>query len=393
MPHVDAGSVRFLSSPAGADALAAAREARALPLHRRAAAVAAAVGDACDDAEIRTALQQDDVRRRAIERCPHAEELLFTREALEQATAWDVAAERATRWPGDASVTDLGAGIGLDALAIATTGRAVIAYEQDPVRAAMLRFNAAALDVAARVTVHEDDVLAAAPTGENTFFDPDRRPGGDRTRDPDAFEPPAEVWGTLLGRFARAIVKLPPVVEGALPLDGPEEVVALGGRARERRLFVGDWPGVPARRALALPSGRSVEGAGVSPPAPVAVEDGAWILDPDVSVTLAGLVGDLAARDGLAPLADGVAYLVGEEPNEVAPGHWVRVDATLKAKPKVLNRWLREHDVGDLTIRKRGIDAKAADWRKRLRADGTKPATLVFTRDRDDRWVVYASLM
>ncbi|MDF1702960.1 MAG: hypothetical protein P1V36_17570, partial [Planctomycetota bacterium] len=187
-----------------------------------------------------------------------------------------------------------------------------------------------------------------------------------------------------------ALVKLPPVVEGTLPVDGPQEVVALDGRARERRLFVGAWDAQAPRRALALPSGRSVEGAGVPPPAPVAVSPGAWILDPDVSVTLAGLVGDLARRDGLAPLADGVAYLVGRARNDTAPGHWVRVDAVLGAKPAALNAWLRAEGIGNLTIRKRGIDTKAADWRKRLRTGGPNAATLVFTRDRTDRWVVYA---
>ena len=391
MPPVEAGSVRFLSSDAGARALAAAREARSLPVHRRAKALAG-LGS---PEEIRAALVQDDLRVRAAERCPHAERLLFLPEALEQATAWPVAAERATRWPGEDALADLGAGIGLDALATALAGRAVEAYERDPARAALLTFNAAALGVAERVRVHADDVLAAAAAGRlggaNAYLDPDRRPGGARTRDPEAFEPPAAAWPALLGGFARAMIKLPPVVEGALPLEGPQEVVSLGGRARERRLLVGDWPARAPRRALALPSGLAVEGEGVAPPEPVAVDVGAWILDPDVSVTLAGLVGDLARRDGLAPLAAGVAYLVGEAPSEGAPGHWVRVDAVLEAKPKALNRWLRAEGVGNLTIRKRGIEAKAEDWRRRLRPAGPNAGTLVFTHDRDGRWVVYAS--
>lgn len=394
MPRVEPSSVRFLSSPEGARALAAARDARALPLHNRARALA---GLGSDD-DIRAALRQDDLRQRAAARCPHADVLLFTAEALEQATAWPVAEERAGRWPQETDaqaaepVVDLGAGIGLDALATALAGRAVEAFERDAVRAALLAHNAAALGVADRIAVRTDDVLAAAPTGPNAYFDPDRRPGGARTRDPDAFEPEASTWEALLGRFGRAMIKLPPVVEGALPLHGPEEVVALDGRARERRLFAGAWPDLPPRRALALPSGRSIAGAGLPPPAPVPVTEGAWILDPDVSVTLAGLVGDLAARDGLAPLAEGVAYLVGTAPNDAAPGHWVRVDAVLKAKPKVLNAWLRAEGIGDLTIRKRGIEAKAADWRRRLRTNGPHAGTLVFTRGRDDRWIVYASV-
>ncbi len=395
MPRMEGGSVRFLSSAAGARALAAAREARALPVHRRAKALAG-LGSA---EAIRAALVQDDLRVRAAARCPHAEALLFHPEALEQASAWPVATERATRWPGDAPLVDLTAGIGLDALATALAGRAVEAFERDPVRAALLAFNAEALGVAARVTVHARDALAGAdgrggalPAGANAYLDPDRRPGGTRTRDPEAFEPPAARWADLLGGFARAMVKLPPVVEGTLPLAGPQEVVSLGGKARERRLLVGDWSAAAPRRALALPSGRAVAGEGVAAPAPVGVDVGAWLLDPDVSVTLAGLVGDLARRDGLAPAAEGLAYLVGAAPNETAPGHWVRVDAVLEARPKVLNRWLRAEGVGDLTIRKRGIDARAAHWRRTLRPAGPNAGTLVFTHDRAGRWVVYGSV-
>jgi len=380
----------FLTSPEGARALTRAGEVRALPVHQRAKAL-----EGLGSAEgIRAALQQDDLRQRAASRCPHADRLLFTPEALEQATAWPVAAERATRWPAPLAetLTDLGAGIGLDALATALAGRHVVAYERDPVRAALLAHNARAMEVEARLEVRIDDLLSARPEGVNAYFDPDRRAEGIRTRDPAAFAPAAEHWRALLGRFKRAMVKLPPVYEGDLPIEGALEQVALGGRARELRCFVGDWGACSPLRALSLPTGRFVEGTGLRLPPHRTVAEGDWILDPDVSVTLAGLLGDLALRDGLAPLHPEVAYLVGDAPNETAPGHWVRVDAILKAKPKALNAWLRANEVGNLTIRKRGIDTQAAAWRKKLKAKGSCRGTLLFTRALDDRWVVYASL-
>jgi len=384
---VDAGSSIFLTSAAGAELLAAARAARTLPLHRR----AATLQGRAEPWQVRAALAQDDIRRRALERCPHAEHLLFTAEALEQATAWPVAEERATRWeaPDDVGLVDLGAGIGLDALAVARTGRAVLAYERDPVRARLLAFNARALGLAERLEVRCEDVLRVAPCGPLAFFDPDRRAGGTRTRDPAAFDPPFEAWPALLGRFERAIVKLPPVVEGDAVMQGPQEVVSLGGRARERRLFHGVWSERPPRRALALPSGRSVEGLGAAWPAVRAVEPGDWLFDPDVSVTLAGLVGDLARRDGLLASHPEIPYLLAAVPSERAPGHWMQVDAVLPPAPKKINAWLAARGAGDLTIRKRGIEEKAAAWRKRLKPKGKAAATLVFTRDLRERWVVY----
>ena len=161
---------------------------------------------------------------------------------------------------------------------------------------------------------------------------------------------------------------------------------------RERRLFWGSWPELPARRALCLPSGRCVAGVGAAMPDARDAEPGSWLLDPDVAVTVAGLVGDLARRDDLRPLHPKTAYLLGSAPNAGSPGTWLWIDALLPPKPKALNAWLAANDVGQLTIRKRGVGETAEHWRRRLRPAGHAPGTLVFTRDRRERMVVLACL-
>ncbi len=383
MPPMDLDDARFLAADGGFRLLEAARTTRELPAHRRAGALA----ECGTPDQVRLALQQDDLRVKALARCPHAERLLFTPEALEQATAWPVAEERATRWHAgpDEPLHDLGAGIGMDSLATALRGRPVVAYEQDPVRATLLAHNARALDLA--VDVRTADLRAEKPGGALALLDPDRRPGGRRTRDRDAFEPPRDTWAAITSRFERAMIKLPPTATDEAEAH-PFEVVSLHGRARERRLFTEGWA-LPPRRALALPSGRSVEGAGARWPDPVDVKEGDWILDPDTSVVLAGLVGDLALRDGLQPVHPEIAYLVGAAPNDTAPGHWVRVDAVLSPHPKKLKAWLRAHAVGNLTIRKRGVATSVEKWRRLIQPKGKNAATLVIARDVRDRWVAY----
>ncbi len=160
---MDPATAHFLISPAGVRVLARAREVRALPPHRR---VDALRREATAE-HVRAALSQDALRCRAQARCPHAERLLFTEEALEQATAWPVAADRATRWPGapDAPLVDLTAGIGLDTLATAASGRPVVACELDPVRALLLAFNADALGLASQIDVRAGD--ARTPSGKD----------------------------------------------------------------------------------------------------------------------------------------------------------------------------------------------------------------------------------
>src|SRR5688572_6347157 len=105
----------FLLTAEGAEALEAARATRGEdPLARR-----AAMERRFSAPECRAALAQDDLRVRAATKTPHAERLLFTREALEQATPAPVAAERATRFATFDLVADLCAGIGLDSIALA----------------------------------------------------------------------------------------------------------------------------------------------------------------------------------------------------------------------------------------------------------------------------------
>ncbi|MCB0207447.1 MAG: methyltransferase domain-containing protein, partial [Anaerolineae bacterium] len=108
-------------------------------------------------------LDQARLRRRAIDKFPNADRLLFTDEALQQASSRAVALYRAGQFAAvlsdqrPALVADLGCGIGADTIALAEAGLHVVAVERDPVRARIARFNVAALGLADRVEVVEGD--------------------------------------------------------------------------------------------------------------------------------------------------------------------------------------------------------------------------------------------
>lgn len=383
--------VDYLRSAPGQALLAQARTGRGTPLHQRHRALA----KLAPRDEVRLVLEQDELRVRASAKIPFADELLFERTALEQATPWPVAAERAARWPEPtfAALVDLGAGLGFDALAAAATGRPVLAVERDPVRAALLQANAAARGWDARLQVLCRDIAASDFDLPLAFLDPDQRPDGARVRDPNAFSPPADSWADTLAHFACSMVKLPPSVEDDDAWrEAPQEVVSLDGRARERRVYYGEWDGLAPRRALSLPSGRAIEGEGAFGPDPRAPREGDALLDPDASVHHADLVGDLAVRDGLRPLNRARAYLLGTAPVDAAPGTWLRIDAVLPFTAKAMDAWLQARDVGTLTLRKRGIEARAESWRKKLHPRGRRPGTLVLTCDPDERWIALGCL-
>lgn len=379
--RVDASEAAFLLSPRGSDLLRAAREVRALaPLARRAKLDAIATPD-----EARAALAQDALRVRAGRKTPLADRLLFTKEALEQASPCEVADDRAERFRGFASVADLGAGIGLDTIALAGRVARVIAVERDPVRAALLRHNVAAAG-AAHVEVVEGDALEHPPQAEAAFLDPDRRPDARRTRDPEAFAPPASRWSELGSRYDAMLIKLAP---GARDDDGPappSEWVSLHGEMREARGGLGAFARADGRRrAVLLPGSVRLEGRGVPWPAPRALAVGSFLLDPDPALVVAGLLGDAALAIGAAPVHPRIAYLVADAPAPFATS--IRVDAITPTDAAALRRMAEEHDVGAVEVRTRGVEGGAEDWRRRIRPRGRRPAVVVITRGADDRYL------
>jgi hypothetical protein len=382
---MDLAQAKYLLSDRGLAAVAAASAVLDLAPHKRPGALRG-MGSA---EEVRAALAQALLRRRARVKTPHAERLLFTEAGLEQATPWEVAEERARRWPlpPGVRIADLGAGLGLDALALAGTGRPVLAVERDPVRALFLRHNVRALGLGGAIEVREEDAHGRQFDAAGAFLDPDRRPGGRRRRDANAFEPPVAAWGALLRGYVVALVKAPPADHPSLPADVSVEVVSLRGEARERRLLWRGFEDAPPRRALALPGGAAVAGTGQAWPEPRAPRPGLWLLDPDPSVTLAGVVGDLCDRERLAPVHPRIAYLLGDAPAPGAPGTWLHVEAVLAPEARAVNAWLARAGVGRAEVRCRGVSDDAEAWRRRLRLKGPNAATLVFTRGPDDRWV------
>lgn len=385
---MDLSTARFLTSDEGRALLDAVRETRDLPPHRR---VKAHLGSG-SGTQVRAALHQDDLRRRALRRIPMAQRLLFTQEALEQATAWQVAESRAVSCEGiEGTITDLGAGVGIDALAFATRGREVIAYERDPVRALLLRHNVAAIDARRRIDVREEDVLAARPSGDLAYLDPGRRPGGVRTWDPDRFEPPRAAWPELLDRFRTSVRKLPP---GDPEVEGFEafEVVSLDRRVRETRVFRGELPDRrPPCAIWCLPAWLWMAGPPISWPPARAPREGDLLLDPDPAATVAGMVGNVCRHTGSVPVHPRIACLVGAKIPRVTAGVWIRIEAVLRPRAREVKAWLEARDAGALTIRTRGTADSAETWRKRLgRWKGPDPVTLVFTRGPDDAWICLA---
>ena len=107
---------------------------------------------------------------------------------------------------------------------------------------------------------------------------------------------------------------------------------------------------------------------------------GCVLHEPDGAVIRAGLVTDLARRLEAHLVHPDIAYLSSETLVETPLARAYEVREVLPHTVKVLRRWVREHDVGTLDVKKRGTDVTPEQLRKQLAPRGTQRATLVMTR-------------
>lgn len=317
------------------------------------------------------------LRRRAAAKFGAASQWLFTAEALEQATAADVASHRADRLAGRV-VHDVTCSVGSELAALRGRAAAVIGSDVDDVRIAMARHNLA--DAADRVLLCRADALAPVTRDTTVIADPARRSGGRRRFDPRDYTPALDA---LLAVYAGRdlVVKCAPGIDfdqvRRLGFDGEIEVTSLGGGVREACLWS---PGLASRgvtrRATILDRGEELTDA--EPDDCAVGPAGRWIVDPDGAVVRAGLVRHYGAKHGLWQLDPAIAYLSGDELPSGVRGFEV-IDE-LPYSERALRQELSVRDVGALEILVRGVAVDPDVLRPRLRLRGSQRLALIITR-------------
>ena len=375
MPYrFDLDDVRYLSGPAGADALEAAA---ALPLTD--ASLLADLGRVRAVAGERAGAVVETVRlrRRAVGKLGEAAAgWLFTDEALQQATPRPVALHRATRLAG-VGVHDLTCSIGADLVALSEVGSAV-GSDLDPVRVLMARHNLRASGLPARLAVA--DALTRISRGLLGYADPARRDSGRRITSASTVPSIADLDAAHADRLP--VLRVPPGIDyEALARPGEVELVSLDGVAREAVLWPPELAGV-ARRATVLAAAGAWQVTSDDPADDTVVPAGEYLVDPDPAVVRAHLVRQYATRHGLRQLDPHLAYLTG--PAVPAGVRGFRVLDQAPYRERTVAGWARRDGVGTLEIKQRGTPIVPDELRKRLRPALTGPtreaATLVVAR-------------
>lgn len=316
-----------------------------------------------------------------------AARMFFTADGLEQATRPSVAARRAARLSsaGVRRLTDLGCGLGADAIAYARAGIAVHAVEADPVTAAITEHNLAALGLAVVVTCADAQSIALQGIGA-AFCDPARRAHGAgvrRTRRvfrPEDYSPPWNWVRALPAQVPYTVLKLAPGIDHDVLPDGCElELTSVDGDVVEAAAWCGPLAQVP-RRATVLRQGVPHELTGTGLVRAPVDKPAEYVFDPDGAVVRSHLVAEFAAVvDG--HLADpDIAYVWSSAPAATPFGRCFAVDEVIPFSLKRLRAALRSREVGRLEILKRGSALDVERLRRDLRLSGPNGASLLLTR-------------
>jgi SAM-dependent methyltransferase len=372
------GEFRSLLSPAGQEALRAAvaltpREEDYLryfqELSRRFAPDLA-----------RSSLEIAIQRRAAATKFPFADQLFFSREALEQASSWEVAVYRSGRLRGFNRILDLGCSAGGDTLALAGAAP-VVGVDIDPLRLAMAEANLRALEREERSRLIRADLRQPLPLRclDHTaiFFDPARRAAGRRLRSVESYQPPLQIVRMWLEDYPAIAVKVSPGVELAQleGYDAEVEFISLNGELKEAALWFGPLKSAH-RRATLLPAGHTLTEAAAALPIR---QPGAYIYEPDPAVLRAGLVAVLGEQIGAAQLDPDIAYLTADHRVSTPFARVWTVEGWMPFSVKRLRSYLRERNVGRVTVKKRGSPLQPEALIHDLRLQGDEERLVFLT--------------
>ncbi len=338
----------------------------------------------------RLIVQQVELRRRAVTKFgDFADRMFFSDIPLQQATDLTTARYKASRISHDMPVVDYCCGIGGDLLAFAERGPTTgwdIAPELAHLASANL--HAAQLDVTSKVFVGE--VESQTPnTGEIWHVDPDRRIDGRRSTQVQWHSPGPEIIDRWLATSPNGLLKLAPaaIVPESWSQHAELEWITHNRQCRQQIAWFGELASAGGQhRATVLQKSKNEEpfaASFVGSPdivAPRTARIFQYIYDTDPALRAAHLTGAIAVDRGLFALKSGASYLTSDCFVEHPLLSCFEVLEQLPLRLAPLSKYLRSKNIGQLEIKKRGVNTDPERLRKQLKLAGDESATLLLTK-------------
>lgn len=311
-------------------------------------------------------------RRKAAQRFAWADEGFFTTQALEQSSHPAIAAHHALPFEGCATLCEIGAGVGIDTIALAQTSGAVTALEPDPLRAAFCEANLRLRGIT-NVTVISETAQEHWSTARGSYVgvwaDPARRAEGRRIHDPRMYSPPldwliAEIDVPVIG------IKIGPGAEASLPLHWGREWIGYRDECREQVL----WRGVAREKTTCSLIDVSATVGSSSEEPPVTCVDLeqtpiSYLVEPHAALIAANLIRTVYAPTGIRLIDPHIAYGVSERAPASSPWYRVwRVEEHFPYSKRAVDEAVERKQWGPLSVvKKRGFPSTADELHAGIR--------------------------
>lgn len=329
----------------------------------------------------RAALEIEILRSEANEKFLFASKMYMTREAMQQASSYEVSSHRAKRYKPFDFLVDLGCSIGGDTFSLAAIAP-TCGVDHDPLRLAMAQANMIPYHLGEQTTFIQADLRDRLPFAPAPwialFFDPGRRVNHQRIYHVADYHPPLHVIREWLPNFPALGVRISPGVDLSEieAYDAEIEFISLNGELKEAVLWFGPLK-TASRRATLLPVGHSLTSG---EPCKLSLsEPRGWIYEPDPSILRTGLVADLGVQLDAYQLDPDIAYLTTDHYRQTSFARAWQIEAWLPFNVKRLRDYLRKRRVGSVTVKKRGSPLEPEALIRDLRLSGDKERVIFLT--------------
>lgn len=331
-------------------------------------------------------LELVQTRNRGIRKFELADQMFFTRAALEMATDQWIAKYKAQRFQRFQAVADVCCSIGGDLIAIASSlgsGRC-IGYDNDPL---------AVLYANANLTIHGisnaqamESSLAEFPLRDHdaVHIDPERRKQGRSTRGTEFSPALNEIFDRLTAGGAAGI-KVAPATRLRDNLGSLERQWI--GRRREcqqQMVWCGELAQHPGCRvATRLGKSGSITSFALKEEEIAARKVGAartiqrYVYEPHSVLLAAGMADAMASQFDLEKIAPDIFYFTSDSRIKNRLFSRFKVAQSMRANLTQVARAVQDAGYGDLEIKNRGINQSVAEKYKRIRLTGVGRGTLL----------------
>lgn len=327
-------------------------------------------------------LEQVELRGRARDKFADPSAMFFTRKGLEQCTDELLANFKAGRFPLHEPIADLCCGIGGDALAMARRGP-LVAWDADPVAAHFAACNLRSRPGHPSEVVAQRADNAGVQNAAAWHIDPDRRASGERTIEMSDYEPGPEFLRELLQSNPHGAVKIAPAAH-VNAADWPScerEWLGSRGECRQQVLWFGDLARETGQHVASVVAVDRVISFTGSPDVVLtpANEILQYVYEPDATVLAAHLAGAISAVHQLAAITSGGGYLTSDRNVKNPLLASFRVRDVLPYDLRKLKTYCREHRLGQLEIKKRGVELQPHFVRRQIISAGEEAAVIIIT--------------